>query len=116
MNESPLNPTGSDEWETNFQRWGKRPQPDQRPFFYTRLQARLAESLAESVEAAVWLPWWLRQPAYAYSAFLLLVMLNVGAAWWTSSAQPVPDQSGSITASTPILDEYEVDPIILAYE
>jgi hypothetical protein len=112
MNESTQKPTGSDEWETDFRRWGKRPQPELRPFFYTRLQARLAES----VESAIWLPWWLRRPAYAYSALLLLVMLNVGAAWWATSAQPVPDQSATITASTPILDDYEVDPVILAYE
>lgn len=116
MNESPQKPTDSDEWETDFRRWGKRPQPELRPFFYTRLQARLAESVESLTESAAWLPWWLRRPAYAYSAFLLLVMLNVGAAWWTSSAQPASDQSTTLTASTPILDDYEVDPVILAYE
>ena len=59
------------EWESDFHRWGERPQPEMRPFFYTRLQARLAQS----VETAEWLPWWLRRPAYAYSALLLLVLL-----------------------------------------
>ncbi len=41
MNQSANEPNEPDRWETDFRQWGQRPQPEQRPFFYTRLQARL---------------------------------------------------------------------------
>ncbi len=114
MNESTQEPNESDRWEADFHRWGKRPQPELRPFFYTRLQARLSQS----VESAVWLPWWLRQPAYVYSALLVLVLLNIGvvagAAWWKDHDELNPQPKTAITNSP--LDDYEVDSIILAYE
>jgi hypothetical protein len=113
MNEPTQEPADSEKWETDFHRWGKRPNPELRPFFYTRLQARLAQS-GESVS---WLPWWLRQPAYAYSALLLLVLLNIGvvtgAAWW--GARDEVTSQATTTATAPLYD-YEVDPVILAYE
>ncbi|MEZ0486570.1 hypothetical protein [Fibrella aquatica] len=111
MNESTNEPNKSDQWESTFQRWGKRPQPELPPFFYTRLQARLSQS----VESAEWLPWWLRRPVYAYSALLLLILLNLGAvagaSWWTNRDQPA-----AISTTNSPLDDYEVDPVILAYE
>lgn len=112
MNESAQQPDKSEGWETDFHRWGKRPQPEIRSFFYTRLQARLAQSTTP----ADWLPWWLRQPAYAYSALLLLVMLNVGAAWWVTHNQTAPEQVTTSTTASSVLDDYEVDSVILAYE
>ncbi|WP_229379746.1 hypothetical protein [Fibrella forsythiae] len=111
MNESTQEPN-EEQWEADFQRWGKRPQPELRPFFYTRLQARLAKS----VEQTDWLPWWLRKPVYAYSALLLLVLLNIGAAWLTTTrSQPTPDQMATTTTHS-LVDDYDVDPVILAYE
>ncbi|WP_375447756.1 hypothetical protein [uncultured Fibrella sp.] len=112
MNESTQNLNESEQWDDEFRRWGKRAQPQLRPFFYTRLQTRLSQS----VESAEWLPWWLRQPAYAYAALLLLVLLNIGAAWWTTQSQAMPDRISSVAATNSLLDEYDVDPVILAYE
>lgn len=112
MNESTQKPNESEGWEADFHRWGKRPQPELRPFFYTRLQARLAQQTAP----ADWLPWWLRQPAYAYAALLLLVLLNVGAAWWATYNQTTPTQVTTGTVANSVLDDYEVDSVILAYE
>ncbi|XBA03166.1 hypothetical protein A6C57_04450 [Fibrella sp. ES10-3-2-2] len=113
MNESMQEPNEMREWESDFHRWGERPQPEMRPFFYTRLQARLAQS----VETAEWLPWWLRQPAYAYSALLLLVLLNIGvvagAAWWTDKQATT---QAATAATGAFLDEYGINPVILAYE
>ncbi|WP_236648716.1 hypothetical protein [Spirosoma sp. 209] len=123
MNDSTKKPAGSDDWETDFQRWGKRSLPEPRPFFYTRLQARLAQS----GESAGWLPWWLRRPAYAYAALSLLIVLNAGAVirsnWITEEpagpdlALSEPNRPDQATADTdPILDDYDIDPITIAYE
>ena len=109
MNEPTNNPNQPDQWETDFRQWGQRSQPGPRPFFYTRLRARLDQS----VESAVWLPFWLRQPAYAYAAFALLVLLNAGvvAGLTTDSA---PDDAGTITNT--FQDEYVIDSFVTAYE
>lgn len=112
MNESMQEPNDVERWEADFRRWGKRPQPELRPFFYTRLQARLAQS----VELSDWLPWWLRKPAYAYSALLLLVLVNVGAAWWTTTHNPAAPDQMATTPANPLLDDYDIDTVILAYE
>lgn len=59
-----------------------------RPFFYTRLKARLEQTPATEA-----LPWWLRRPAYALAALGLLVGLNVAVALvsdW-SGTQHLPD-------------------------
>ena len=107
MDESTNKPNEPERWETGFQQWGKRPQPEPRPFFYTRLRARLNQS----VESAVWLPFWLRRPAYAYAAFLLLVLLNAGvvAELSTSASDDEP-------AATVFQDEYAIDSFVTAYE
>lgn len=110
MNEPSNVPNESDRWETDFRRWGKRPQPEPRPFFYTRLQARLNQS----VEAATWLPWWLRRPVYAYAALALLLLLNLGAVLsLTGTDAPTDD---SVPAITTLQDNYPVDNFTLAYE
>lgn len=118
MNESSNVPNESDRWENEFRQWGKRPQPEPRPFFYTRLQARLNQS----VESATWLPWWLRRPAYAYAALGLLVLLNMGAVISLTSTAPPADEAAP--AITTLQDNYlvndpvndPVDDFTLAYE
>ncbi len=110
MNESTDKPNGSDRWEADFRQWGQRPQPEPRPFFYTRLRSRLDQS----VESAVWLPFWLRKPAYAYAALTLLVLLNVGVvSGLTSSEISTDDPGATITA---FQDEYTIDSFVTAYE
>lgn len=64
----------NDAWERRFQQLGQLKPESPKPFFYTRLRARL-----ESPEAPVQLPRWLRQPAYVLGAFSLIILLNVGA-------------------------------------
>ena len=75
----------NDAWERRFQQLGHLKPETPKPFFYTRLRARLEQS-----EAPVQMPRWLRQPAYALGTFSLIVLLNVGAAFYyaenTSSA------------------------------
>lgn len=110
MNQSTNEPNEPDRWETDFRQWGQRSQPELRPFFYTRLQARLNES----VESAMWLPWWLRRPAYAYSALCVLLLLNVGVAATVVNAPTVTDEQTSV--SSVFQDDYLVDSILTPYE
>ncbi|WP_020604714.1 hypothetical protein [Spirosoma spitsbergense] len=110
MNQSTNEPNEPDRWETDFRQWGQRPQPEPRPFFYTRLQARLNES----VESATWLPWWLRRPAYAYSALCMLVLLNVSVAT-TIANTPAADDEPTTVASA-FQSDYSVDSTITPYE
>lgn len=103
-----------DRWETDFRQWGRRSQPELRPFFYARLEARLRSGLDQSVEPAMWLPFWLRRPAYAYAALSLLVLLNVGAVIGLSVSYTANDDQN--TVSTVFQDEYSIEPYITAYE
>ncbi len=80
-----MNPSDQHEqWEKWFDQLKKIEPARPRPFFYTRLEARLK---AQQESSAV-LPWWLRRPGYALAALGLLVGLNVAVALssdWTSS-------------------------------
>jgi hypothetical protein len=54
---------GSDaEWNDLLRQLRQQPQAQPRPFFYARVQARLA---ARQAPASIWLPAWARRPAYA---------------------------------------------------
>ncbi len=56
----------------------QQPQTQPRPFFYARVQARLA---ARQAPAAAWLPTWARRPAYAaLLGMLVLAVSGDGAA------------------------------------
>jgi hypothetical protein len=85
MNEStPMN--DEERWEQRFGQLGKLPPEIPRPFFYTRLQARL-----EQQQTTGWTPIWLRRPAYALSAFGLIVLLNAGALFFYSEPATTTD-------------------------
>ena len=116
MNDSTKQPNEPDRWEANFRQWGQRPQPDLRPFFYTRLEARLRARLDQSVELATWLPFWLRRPAYAYSALSLLVLLNVGVVAGLTTNATATDDDPTITTAPVFQDEYYLDSFVTAYE
>jgi hypothetical protein len=80
MNDSA--PLSDDErWERRFSKLNELPPEEPQPFFYTRLQARLEQQLDNS-----WAPVWLRRPAYALSAFGLIVLLNAGALFYYSDS------------------------------
>ncbi len=110
MTDSTNNPNEPDRWEAGFRQWGQRPQPELNPFFYARLRARLDQS----VESAMWLPFWLRRPAYAYAAFALLVVLNAGVVAGLANRAATTDESGSLV--TAFQDEYTIDSFVTAYE
>ena len=66
------------EWEALLQQLRKRPKAQPRPFFYARVQARLA---AQTQPRGPWLPAWARRPAYvALLGMLILAVSGDGAA------------------------------------
>jgi hypothetical protein len=72
MSNSDLRPDADAEWNALLHQLRQRPEAQPRPFFYARVQARLA---AGRGPAAAWLPAWVRRPAYAalLSALVLAV-------------------------------------------
>ncbi|MFC5410310.1 hypothetical protein ACFPMF_13370 [Larkinella bovis] len=79
------------EWEDRFRQLGQLKPAQPRPFFYTRLEARLKNRLEPSDAAAV-LPWWLQKPAYALGTLGVLIALNIAVAVWQHApANPEPD-------------------------
>jgi len=67
-----------EEWSALLQQLRKQAAVHPQPFFYNRVQARLA---ARQGLAGSWLPGWARRPAYiALVSALLLVMSGDGAA------------------------------------
>lgn len=81
------NSDSEEEWGTLMRQLRLQPKARPRPFFYARVQARLATQLAT---AGSWLPAWARRPAYL--ALLGALMLAVSG-----------DGAGirAVTASTP---------------
>ncbi|GAB3497456.1 hypothetical protein GCM10027341_17570 [Spirosoma knui] len=67
----------NDAWEERFRKLGQLPSESPKPFFYTRLQARMER---QTTPAPAYVPQWLRRPAYALAAFGLIVVLNMGVA------------------------------------
>ncbi|MBH8557567.1 hypothetical protein [Hymenobacter negativus] len=71
MPEFANDPEGDAEWEGLLQQLRHQPLAQPRPFFYGRVQARLA---AETSRA--WLPGWMRRPAYAMLVGALVLVLS----------------------------------------
>ncbi|MGV3558020.1 hypothetical protein [Larkinella arboricola] len=69
------------QWEDRFRKLKKLDRAQPRPYFYTRLEARLKARIEQSEAAAV-LPWWLQKPAYALGTLGLLIAMNVAVALW----------------------------------
>jgi hypothetical protein len=101
MNDSTPSPE-DEHWEHRFNKLGDLPAETPQPFFYTRLQARLQRQQASS-----WTPLWLQRPAYALSAFGLIVLLNAGALVYysdssTTATDDVTTYEGFVTDYQPI--------------
>lgn len=91
-------------WQELLHRLREQPVAPPRPFFYTRLQARLAAT-APAPRAAAW-PSWLPRPAYAAIVGLLMVILHADSASGRSG-RGTPAKPGFPTprpsASSPVL-------------
>ncbi|GAB3917479.1 hypothetical protein [Larkinella terrae] len=95
------------QWEDRFRQLGNIEPAQPRPFFYTRLEARL-KSRMESSELAALLPWWLQKPAYALGTLGVLIALNVSVAIWqnSSNAPTVETDPGTYEA---FVQDYQLD-------
>ena len=62
MADSPTRPDADEAWDNLLHRLSRQPKAQPRPFFYSRVQARLA---AKKPAERDLLPVWLRRPAYA---------------------------------------------------
>jgi hypothetical protein len=76
MTDSDPRPTADDEWENLLGQWRTQPTAQPRPFFYSRVRARL---VAEAAAERQLLPAWLRWPSYAVMLGLLLLLSGDGA-------------------------------------
>ena len=83
-----------EEWENLMRQLRNQPTAQPRPFFYTRVQARLT---VKAPAASQLLPAWLRRPAYAalFGALVLVLSgdgagLAPAAAYHPASPPPAP--------------------------
>ena len=71
MSDSAPRPDADQEWADLLHQLRTQPPAQPRPFFYARVQARLAAHARRP-----WLPDWVRRPAYALLLGALVLALN----------------------------------------
>ncbi|TGE25670.1 hypothetical protein E5K00_10905 [Hymenobacter aquaticus] len=85
---SPPPDPADEEWESLLRHWQERQPAQPRPFFYSRVRARLAgEMLPERPP----LPAWLRWPSYAAMLGILLLLSGDGAVLPTAKPANQPE-------------------------
>ena len=83
MSDSAARPDADEEWDGLLQQLHSQPTVQPRPYFYGRVQARLA------VEAGrAWWPAWVRRPAYALLLGSLMLALSGDGTALASGANP----------------------------
>ena len=83
MSDSANRPEADEEWQGLLQQLRRQPPVQPRPFFYGRVQARLAAEAGR-----FWLPGWVRRPAYAMLLGALVLALSGDDAAFASGAIP----------------------------
>ena len=73
MSDSAPRPVPDEAWDDLVRQLRNQPKVHPRPFFYTRVQARLAAGAAAKSQA---LPGWLRRPVYAALLGALVLSLS----------------------------------------
>jgi len=86
-------PVADQEWDDLVRQLHNQPKTGVRPFFYARVQARLAANAAAQSHA---LPGWLRRPAYAaLLGALVMTLSGDGAARRPAAAARCQDCPGA---------------------
>lgn len=75
MSNSATQPTADEEWENLLKQWRARQNNQPKPFFYSRVRARLVGEAS----APQLLPTWLRWPSYAVLLGIILMLSGDGA-------------------------------------
>ena len=96
-----MNRNEEEHWENRFRKLGNLSPAQPRPYFYTRLKARMEQS-----ELAASLPWWLQRPAYALGTLGILIALNVGVAIWQNTPATPEADPGTYEA---FVQDYQLD-------
>ncbi|QNH61523.1 hypothetical protein [Hymenobacter sediminicola] len=73
MTDPATRPPADEEWGNLLRQWRNQPSAQPRPFFYSRVRARLVVKVTADRQP---LPTWLRWPSYA--AMLIIVLLLSG--------------------------------------
>lgn len=89
-------------WEDRFRKLGNLDRAQPKPYFYSRLKARIEQS-----EAAAVLPWWLQKPAYALGTLGLLIAMNVAVALWQNRPAVPEADPGTYEA---FVQDYQLNP------
>ena len=84
MSDSAAPPDADLEWEKLMRQLRAQPPAPPRPFFYSRVQARLAAKASQR-----WLPGWVRRPAYAVLLGALVLALSGDDVALAAGAAPV---------------------------
>lgn len=85
MSNPATSPGPDHEWEAALRQLRQQPKAQPQPFFYARVQARLAAQLEPR---AAWLPSWLRRPAYAVLLGALVLAVSGDGAGLRPAAAP----------------------------
>ena len=76
MSDSAPRSTADEEWENLLRQWRTQQNSQPRPFFYSRVRARLVGETAVQPQL---LPAWLRWPSYAVMLGIILLLSGDGA-------------------------------------
>ncbi len=98
QNDSLKNNSDSSRIENTLNSLGKLQRAEPKPFFYTRLVAKL-----NTVPQNTWEKYsaFITRPSIAFSGIMLIVIMNIMAAWLNFKTSTVTDQS-----ETSVVDEY----------
>ena len=83
MSDPAARPDADPEWEALLRQLRTQPPAQPRPYFYSRVRARLAAEVSRS-----WLPGWVRRPAYAMLFGALVLALSGDDAALASGVAP----------------------------
>ena len=90
MSDSAFRTTPEEEWEDLMRQLQDQPQVQPRPFFYSRVSARLSNRIAAQSRA---LPVWMLRPAYAVLLGAIMLTLSGDA----RALRPTPEASPANT-------------------
>ncbi|MBG8552397.1 hypothetical protein [Hymenobacter guriensis] len=87
MSDSAPRLPADEEWEDLLRQWREQPAPQPRPYFYSRVRARLISKTSEHRPQRTWVRW----PAYAVMLGIVLLLSGDGAALPSAERNATPE-------------------------